>query len=98
MLIIHICRYNKSVEYEYFKIFYVYFICPNLILQCLVVNYYVSCDVQFFIVGGIIVYVYTKNTKYGIRLLATILSLSAFVPFLVTILTKRFGIDMLYLP
>ncbi|XP_026815118.1 nose resistant to fluoxetine protein 6-like isoform X3 [Rhopalosiphum maidis] len=65
---------------------------------CLVINYYVSCDVQFFVVGGIIIYVYTKNTKYGIRLLATILSLSAFLPFLVTILTKRFGIDIFYLP
>ncbi|XP_050052902.1 nose resistant to fluoxetine protein 6-like isoform X1 [Aphis gossypii] len=64
---------------------------------CLIVNYYVSCDVQFFIVGVIIVYAYMKNTKYGIRLLASILSLSLFVPFLVTFLTKRFGIDMLYI-
>ncbi|CAH1712056.1 unnamed protein product [Aphis gossypii] len=64
---------------------------------CLIVNYYVSCDVQFFIIGVIIVYAYMKNTKYGIRLLASILSLSLFVPFLVTFLTKRFGIDMLYI-
>ncbi|CAI6365154.1 unnamed protein product [Macrosiphum euphorbiae] len=64
---------------------------------CLIVNYYVSCDVQFFVVGVIIVYVYMRNSKYGIRLLCMVLALSLSVPFLVTFMTKRIGICLFHL-
>ncbi|XP_026815122.1 nose resistant to fluoxetine protein 6-like [Rhopalosiphum maidis] len=66
--------------------------------ECLIVSWYVLCDVQFFIIGVIILYVYTKNTKYGIGLLGTILGLSITIPFLVTILSKIDGIDKMQLP
>ncbi|XP_016662452.1 nose resistant to fluoxetine protein 6 [Acyrthosiphon pisum] len=64
---------------------------------CLVINYYVSCDVQFFVVGVIIVYAYMKNAKFGIGLIATVLVLSVSVPFLVTFMTKRSGIYLMYI-
>ncbi|XP_022177141.1 uncharacterized protein LOC111038381 isoform X2 [Myzus persicae] len=66
--------------------------------QCLIVSWYVSCDVQFFVIGVIIVYVYTKNTKYGIGLLGTILGLCVCVPFVVTILSRTDGIHKMQIP
>ncbi|CAI6366861.1 unnamed protein product [Macrosiphum euphorbiae] len=66
--------------------------------ECLIVSWYVSCDVQFFVIGVIIVYVYTKNTKYGILLLGTVLGLCICVPFLVTIFSKTDGIDKMQFP
>lgn len=68
-----------------------------IILQCLLVNYYVSCDVQFFVVGVIIVYAYIKNAKFGIGLLSIVLTLSVSVPFLFTFMTKRSGIYLFYI-
>ncbi|XP_022177143.1 nose resistant to fluoxetine protein 6-like isoform X3 [Myzus persicae] len=65
---------------------------------CLIVSWYVSCDVQFFVIGVIIVYVYTKNTKYGIGLLGTILGLCVCVPFVVTILSRTDGIHKMQIP
>lgn len=66
--------------------------------ECLIVSWYVSCDVQFFIIGVIIVYIYTKNNKYGIGLLTSILVVSIFVPFIITILTRSEGILKVYIP
>ncbi|XP_026810739.1 O-acyltransferase like protein-like [Rhopalosiphum maidis] len=65
---------------------------------CLIVSWYISCDVQFFIIGVIIVYIYTKNNKYGIGFLTTILIVSICVPFIVTILTKSEGILKVHIP
>ncbi|CAI6373319.1 unnamed protein product [Macrosiphum euphorbiae] len=66
--------------------------------QCLLMSWYLSCDVQFFIIGVIVVYVYTKNTKYGIALLGTIIGLSISLPFIITLWTRRDGIDKFPLP
>uniref|UniRef100_A0A2H8TW21 Nose resistant to fluoxetine protein 6 n=1 Tax=Melanaphis sacchari TaxID=742174 RepID=A0A2H8TW21_9HEMI len=66
--------------------------------QCLIASWYISCDVQFFIIGVFIIYVYTKNNKYGIRLLATVVILSIFIPFIITILTKSEGILKIHIP
>ncbi|KAF0738577.1 O-acyltransferase like protein-like, partial [Aphis craccivora] len=66
--------------------------------ECLIVSWYVSCDIQFFIIGVIIVYVYMKNKNYGIGLLGIVLSLSVSIPFLVTMLSKIDGIDKMQLP
>lgn len=62
------------------------------------VSWYVACDVQFFVVGVIIVYVYMKNNKYGVGLLGVMLSLSLLVPFFVTLIMKSDGILKVYLP
>lgn len=66
--------------------------------ECLIASWYISCDVQFFILGVIVVYIYTKNTKSGIGLLTLILGVSIAVPFIITILTKREGIIKILLP
>ena len=68
------------------------------IKQCLIVSWYISCDVQFFIIGVIMVYIYTKNNKYGIGLLTSILVVSIFVPFIITILTRGEGILKVHIP
>eukprot|EP00102_Acyrthosiphon_pisum_P008731 XP_003245760.3 PREDICTED: nose resistant to fluoxetine protein 6 [Acyrthosiphon pisum] len=65
--------------------------------ECLIVSWYISCDLQFFIVGVILVYIYTKNTKYGIGLLSTIVIASTFTPFISTILNKSDGILKVHL-
>lgn len=68
------------------------------LLQCLIVSWYISCDVQFYIVGAIIVYVYIKNRKYGIGLLTAMIGISLFVPFMYTFLTRGDGILKVNLP
>jgi len=50
---------------------------------------------QFFIIGVIIVYFLIKNPKKGIALLGTVVGLSIFVPFIVTLWTGQEGIDMI---
>lgn len=67
-------------------------------LQCLIVSWYISCDIQFCILGVIIVYIYTKNIKFGIGLIILTLGVSITVPFVITILTKREGIVKILLP
>ncbi|CAI6365150.1 unnamed protein product [Macrosiphum euphorbiae] len=66
--------------------------------QCLIMSWYLSCDIQFFVIGVIVVYVYTKNPKYGVALLGTIIGLSISVPFIITLLTGREGMDMSLIP
>jgi len=61
--------------------------------QCLFMSWCLSCDMQFFIIGVIVVYILTKNQKKGIALLGTIIGLSISVPFIITLLTGRDGID-----
>ncbi|XP_025193565.1 nose resistant to fluoxetine protein 6-like [Melanaphis sacchari] len=66
--------------------------------ECLIVSWYISCDVQFCILGIIIVYIYTKNVKLGIGFIIAMLGVSITVPFIITILTKREGIVKILLP
>ncbi|CAI6365133.1 unnamed protein product [Macrosiphum euphorbiae] len=66
--------------------------------QCLILSWYLSCDIQFFVIGVIVVYLYTKNPKYGITLLGTIIGLSISVPFIITLLTGREGLDSIIIP
>jgi len=48
--------------------------------------------------GVIIVYIYTKNNKFGIGLLTAVIGVAISVPFVITILTKRDGIIKILLP
>ncbi|XP_022177145.1 uncharacterized protein LOC111038383 [Myzus persicae] len=66
--------------------------------QCLHMGWYLSSDIQFFIIGVIVVYVYTKNPNYGIALLGLIIGLSISVPFIITFLTGRDGMDKFLIP
>ncbi|XP_060841889.1 nose resistant to fluoxetine protein 6-like [Rhopalosiphum padi] len=61
--------------------------------QCLYMSWHLSCDMQFFIIGVIVVYILMKNQKKGIALLGTIIGLSISVPFIITLLTGRDGMD-----
>ncbi|KAL5241660.1 hypothetical protein ACI65C_009070 [Semiaphis heraclei] len=65
----------------------------NIKYQCLHVGWYVSCFIQFFIIGVIVIYVYTKHPKYGIPLIGIIIGLSVGLPFTITLLTGREGMD-----
>ncbi|KAL5241672.1 hypothetical protein ACI65C_009082 [Semiaphis heraclei] len=66
--------------------------------ECLIISWYISCDIQFCILGVIIVYIYTKNIKLGIGLLIAMLGASIAVPFIITIMTKREGIIKILIP
>ncbi|KAL4143277.1 hypothetical protein QTP88_005628 [Uroleucon formosanum] len=66
--------------------------------QCLMMSWYISCDIQFFIIGVIVIYVYTKHQKYGITLISTLIGLSLFVPFIVTLSTGTEGMFKIPLP
>jgi len=68
------------------------------LFQCLIMSWYLSCDIQFVVIEVIVVYVYTKNPKYGIALLGTIIGLSISVPFIITLLTGRDGMDKFPIP
>lgn len=62
-----------------------------LFMQCFVASWFMSCYVQFMIVGIIIIYVYKMNNKHGIALLGVIISASISVPFIVTYLKELEG-------
>ncbi|KAL4143275.1 hypothetical protein QTP88_005626 [Uroleucon formosanum] len=66
--------------------------------QCLIISWYLSCDIQFFIIGVIVIYVYTKHPKYGLTLISAIIFLSISVPFIVTLTTGRKGIAKITIP
>ncbi|XP_025411241.1 nose resistant to fluoxetine protein 6-like isoform X2 [Sipha flava] len=66
--------------------------------QCLLVSWYLSCDIQFFIIGVITVCVYTKNEKYGKYLIGILIGVSLFLPFVITYVRKIDGILKVDLP
>lgn len=61
-------------------------------------SWYISCDIQFYIIGVLFIYLYTKNVKCGICLLSLMLGASIFVPFIITYLTKIDGMLKVHLP
>ncbi|KAL4143280.1 hypothetical protein QTP88_005631 [Uroleucon formosanum] len=66
--------------------------------QCLIMGWYLSSDIQFFIIGVIVIYVYTKHPKYGLTLISAIIFLSISVPFIVTLTTGKEGMDKITIP
>ncbi|KAF0762026.1 nose resistant to fluoxetine protein 6-like, partial [Aphis craccivora] len=50
--------------------------------QCLIAGWYVSCLLQFLVIGTIVVYVYVKNRKIGISLIVMLLCASLAISFL----------------
>ncbi|VVC42242.1 Nose resistant-to-fluoxetine protein, N-terminal,Acyltransferase 3 [Cinara cedri] len=66
--------------------------------ECLLMSWYVACDVQLFAIGVIIVFVYAKNKKYGIGLLGIMMCVSLSVPFVITYVTKTDAIVRVHLP
>jgi hypothetical protein len=61
-------------------------------------GWYLSCDIQFFIIGVIIVCVYTKNEKYGKSLIGVLIGVSLSLPFIITYMRKIDGILKVDLP
>lgn len=54
-------------------------------------SWYIACDIQFFVVGIVILYVYVKNRKLGVRLLIAMSIVSLIIPIVVTFVTKSDG-------
>ncbi|XP_050521582.1 nose resistant to fluoxetine protein 6-like [Daktulosphaira vitifoliae] len=60
--------------------------------QCLIASWYISCDLQFYIGGILIAYLYTRNHKLGFGTLGVILTLSLIMPIYVTYTQKLDGL------
>lgn len=60
--------------------------------QCLIVGWYISCLLQFMVIGIILVYICVKNRKVGIYIIVLLLLASFATSFVVTFVTKSYGI------
>ncbi|VVC42233.1 Nose resistant-to-fluoxetine protein, N-terminal,Acyltransferase 3 [Cinara cedri] len=65
--------------------------------ECLINSWYVSCDIHFYITGVIILYVYSKNIKYGIGLFSVVLGISLLTTFTITFLMKLDGLFLMHI-
>uniref|UniRef100_A0A2S2QKZ1 Nose resistant to fluoxetine protein 6 n=1 Tax=Sipha flava TaxID=143950 RepID=A0A2S2QKZ1_9HEMI len=65
--------------------------------QCLIGSWYISCHMQFVIIGVIIVCVYTKNATYGEILNGVLIGVSLLLSFIITYVGKRDGILKIHL-
>lgn len=61
-------------------------------LQCLIAGWYISCLLQFLVIGTVVMYVRVKNRKFGIYLIATLLVASLITPFVMTYMNRAYGI------
>ncbi|XP_050533851.1 nose resistant to fluoxetine protein 6-like isoform X2 [Daktulosphaira vitifoliae] len=66
--------------------------------QCLIISWYVTCDVHFYILGVIILYSYIQNRKWGIGMLLLLICLSLILPFYITFITKLDGVLKVNIP
>ncbi|XP_025192359.1 nose resistant to fluoxetine protein 6-like [Melanaphis sacchari] len=60
--------------------------------QCLIAGWYVSCLLQFLVIGTILVYVYVKNRKIGTFLFVMLLCISLATSFVITYTNRVYGI------
>ncbi|CAH1712122.1 unnamed protein product [Aphis gossypii] len=60
--------------------------------QCLIAGWYVSCLLQFLVIGTIVVYVYVKHRKIGISLIVILLCASLAISFITTYVNQAYGI------
>ncbi|XP_050521580.1 nose resistant to fluoxetine protein 6-like [Daktulosphaira vitifoliae] len=66
--------------------------------QCLIVSWYVACDIHFYVVGVILLYIHTKNQKVGLGIIIVLIFLSLAMPFYITLITKSDGIVKVDIP
>lgn len=60
--------------------------------QCLIAGWYISCLLQFIVIGTIIVYICVKKPKLGVGVMCLLLCVSLFIPFILTYTTRSYGI------
>ncbi|XP_065206402.1 O-acyltransferase like protein-like isoform X2 [Planococcus citri] len=65
--------------------------------QCLVISWYISTDIQLAIIGGILLYIFTKNEKIGIYAIGFTLVVSITTTFTVAYINKFHGLLRLYM-
>ncbi|XP_054260023.1 nose resistant to fluoxetine protein 6-like [Macrosteles quadrilineatus] len=64
--------------------------------QCLLLSWYLACDMQFFIIGMFATYILWKWPKLGYVVFGVLLTVSIAVPFYATYAGKYYGILRLY--
>ncbi|XP_065201228.1 nose resistant to fluoxetine protein 6-like [Planococcus citri] len=65
--------------------------------QCLLISWYISADIQLAIIGGILLYIFTKNRKIGIFAIFFALMVFAAITFTVAYINQFHGILRLYM-
>ncbi|XP_022204281.2 nose resistant to fluoxetine protein 6 [Nilaparvata lugens] len=64
--------------------------------ECLLLSWYIACDMHFFIIGSFIVYYLWKNPKIGEIICIIVLCISIFLPFITTYIGNHDGKLRLY--
>ncbi|XP_050442482.1 nose resistant to fluoxetine protein 6-like [Adelges cooleyi] len=60
--------------------------------QCLIAGWYISCLLQFLIIGTVVMYIYVKRHKLGTIIIFVLFCTSLIIPFVITYNTKSYGI------
>ncbi|XP_050442512.1 nose resistant to fluoxetine protein 6-like [Adelges cooleyi] len=60
--------------------------------QCLIASWYISCLLQFVVIGTIIMYIYVKTPKIGTNIIVFLFCASLIIPFAMTYHYKAYGI------
>jgi len=86
-----------------FKIFWIQISLNTLsyylfIFQCLVVGWYISCLLQFIVIGTILISVCVKYRKIGVGVTVICLCISLAIPFISTYVTRSYGIIRVVIP
>lgn len=68
------------------------------IFQCLLFGWYVSCLLQFLVIGIIIIYICIKNQRVGVGLMIVLLCVSLIIPFVLTYTSRAYGLVRVTIP
>ncbi|CAH1712124.1 unnamed protein product [Aphis gossypii] len=66
--------------------------------QCLIVGWYISCLVQFMIIGTILINICVKYRKIGVGIVSVCLCVSLAIPFVSTYVTRSYAIIRVLIP
>ncbi|XP_022172973.1 nose resistant to fluoxetine protein 6-like isoform X2 [Myzus persicae] len=66
--------------------------------QCLIVGWYISCLLQFIVIGTILISVCAKYRKIGLGAVIICLCISLAIPFISTYVTRSYGIVRVLIP
>ncbi|RZF41909.1 hypothetical protein LSTR_LSTR005677 [Laodelphax striatellus] len=64
--------------------------------ECLLLSWYIACDMHFFIIGSFLIYYLWKNPKIGEIICIIVLCISIFLPFITTYIGNHDGKLRLY--
>ncbi|XP_026813027.1 nose resistant to fluoxetine protein 6-like [Rhopalosiphum maidis] len=66
--------------------------------QCLIVGWYISCLIQFMIIGTILISVCVKYRKIGVGIISVCLCISLAIPFITTYVTQSYALIKILIP